>query len=246
MDIDTSPSKCQGEQGPSSSNAQEWTLVPPPVLPNFGHVCKNIRMCAAGIFDPPKPHHSSSLSESTDWFPPLPPRTDFAHLSRSYVAAVHQIYPVLHWPMFESRADQVYRTESFEGTTKAWIGIYFAVLACGCLGTNTAMSQGYKGGTELYEIASQAMNPWPQNPGMEHARLLLLLSVFATENGMASAGSMWLACAARIAQTLSLNHPDPAESVYEAEMRSRLWWAIYVQDRCVVHFKMRQLLTRKG
>lgn len=246
MDLDTPSFRGAGEQRPPSSQARGWALAPPPALPNFAHVRKNIHKHAAGIFEPPGHHYSSKLSESAEWFPPLPSRAEYTELSRSYVDMVHENYPVLHWPTFQSEVDQVYTMRSFQGKNKVWVGTYFAVLACGCLGMATAVSHAYKGGTELYEIASQAMTPWPQAPSKEHARLLFLLSFFATENGTKSAGSMWLACAARIAQALLLNRLDLAESASEAEMQRRLWWAIYVQDRCVCHFRSRQLLISKG
>lgn len=121
--------------------------------------------------------------------------------------------------------------------SKEWVGMYFAVLSLGCLNIADGTPHARNGGTEFYDIASQAVTPWPQDPTIVHARLLFLLGLYATENNMKSAGSMWFACAARVALALSLNRSDPTHSASEAEVRKRLWWAIYVQDRYVCHFR---------
>ncbi|KAF1976324.1 hypothetical protein BU23DRAFT_456598 [Bimuria novae-zelandiae CBS 107.79] len=204
--------------------------IPAPPMPEFDNVRDNIRTHSAGIFQTPKIHQGVGSTELADRFPDLPPRADFAHISRSYLDTTHEICPVLHWPTFQSEVDQVYTSRSFTGMSREWVSMYFAVLACGCLNI-AATPYGHNGGMEFYDIASQAMTPWPQDPNIVHARLLFLLGLYATENNMKSAGSVWFACAARVAQTLSLNYSDPAQRSDEVEMRRRVWWAIYVQDR---------------
>lgn len=247
MDLDPPAPRIQREQRPPSSTANKWATVPAPALPNFDHVRDNIRTQSAGIFQGPSPYYSSRLSGPADRFPNIPPRADFAHISRSYLDTVHEIYPILHWPTFQSEIDQVYTSRSFDGMSKEWVGMYFAMLACGSLNITATTPHGHNSGREFYDVASQAMTPWPQDPTTVHVRLLFLLGLYATESGMKSEGSMWHASSVRVAQMLSLNHSDPTQSPFEAEMRRRLWWAIYVQDRCVFLFyssrKTRRLLT---
>lgn len=116
--------------------------------------------------------------------------------------------------------------------SREWIGMYFAVLACGCLNI-AAAPYGHNGGMEFYEMASQALVPWPQDATIVQIRLLFLLGLYATESNMKSAGSMWFASATRMAQILSLNREDATSTAFDSEMRRRLWWAIFVQDRYV-------------
>jgi hypothetical protein len=234
MDVD---SPTQRDQRPQSSTAGR--RAPVSAMEDFDNVRNNIHTHSAGIFQPPRPYHHgipSGPSESADGLPAIPPRVDFAHISRWYLDTIHEAYPVLHWPTFQREVDRVYTARSFDGVSREWIGMYFAVLACGCLNTEPASPHGHHGGIEFYEIATQALNPWPKDATINQVRHLFLLGLYATESNMKSAGSTWLACATRVAQTISLSREDPAQSAFEVEMQRRLWWAIYVQDRCVAVF----------
>ncbi|KAF2442855.1 hypothetical protein P171DRAFT_50994 [Karstenula rhodostoma CBS 690.94] len=228
MDVDP-PFRNQREQRPQSSATRR--RAPTPAMENFDHVRNNIYVHSAGIFQPPRSHQHGRPAESADRLPNIPPRADFAHISRRYLDTIHDAYPVLHWPTFQREVDQVYTARSFNGISREWVGMYFAVLACGCLSTESAGPHGYNGGMEFYEVATQMLDPWPQDGTMDQVRQLFLLGVFAMESNLKSAGSMWLACATRIAQTMSLDREDAAQSAFEVEMRRRLWWAIYIQDR---------------
>ncbi|KAL5382337.1 hypothetical protein PMIN03_010793 [Paraphaeosphaeria minitans] len=228
MDVDA-PSRNHREQRPQSSATRR--RAPAPAIENFEHVRNNIYVHSAGIFQPPTPHQRCEPSDSADILPDIPPRADFAHISRRYLDAIHDAYPVLHWPTFQREVDQVYTARSFSGTSREWVGMYFAVLACGCLNAEHNAPHGHNSGINFYDIATQMLNPWPQDETMNKVRHLFLLGLFATESNMKSAGSMWLACATRVAQTILLSREDTAQSAFEVEMRRRLWWAIYVQDR---------------
>ncbi|OAG01902.1 uncharacterized protein CC84DRAFT_974525 [Paraphaeosphaeria sporulosa] len=228
MDVDP-PSRNHREQRPQSSATAG--RAPAPAMENFEHVRNNIYVHSAGIFQPPRPHLRYKPSESADALPSIPPRADFAHISRRYLDTIHDAYPVLHWPTFQREVDQVYTARSFNGISRDWIGMYFAVLACGCLNAEHDAPHGHNSGMNFYDIATQMLSPWPQDGSMDQVRQLFLLGLFATESNMKSAGSMWLACATRVAQSISLSREDTAHSAFEVEMRRRLWWAIYVQDR---------------
>ncbi|KAF2124646.1 hypothetical protein P153DRAFT_390119 [Dothidotthia symphoricarpi CBS 119687] len=202
-----------------------------PVLSNFSYVRENIRSHSQGIFDTPHPKSSLPIDRSSG-LPEVPLRVDYAHLSRSYHDSIHEWYPAIHWPTFQREVDEVYAARSFQGMSREWVGLFFAVLACGSLLPASGPSGPVVArGKAFFDIAIQTMTPMPENFVYTHAQLALLLSIFATESNMKSTGSIWLASAVRIAQELSLNSEHESWPAVEAELRRRLWWAIYVRDR---------------
>jgi hypothetical protein len=199
-----------------------------PVMNNFEHVRDNIREHSRGIF---------VTSHARDAIPKqngrveleIPPRSDFAQLSRAYLDSIHEWYPALHWPTFQGQVDDMYTTKCFDGKAQEWIGLFFAVMACGTLlhgATESSLS-----GTEYFELATKSLTPWPQDLAIEHAQAALLLSVFATEQNKRTVGSMWLGSAARAAQELNMHCATSTGSWIDIETRRRLWWAIYTRDR---------------
>lgn len=206
------------------------------LLPNFDHVRNNIRLHAEGIFQPPARGERGSPVDPVG-LPPVPPRMSYAHMSHSYHDSIHETYPVLHWPQFQSDADRIYMEKGFSGMSKESVGLFFAVLACGCLNLGPASGGSPdpdSEGPRCYELACQAVTPWPTKCSIVHVQLFLLLSIYAAETNMKCGGSLWLACAIRTAQDLGLHLEDGSESYPEAEMRRRLWWAIYTRDRLVI------------
>jgi hypothetical protein len=201
--------------------------IPAPVMTNFDHVRENIQTQSRGIYDTPHMRTGTRV-EGSSGLPELPPRATFAHMSRSYLDSIHGAYPALHWPIFQHEVDEVYTSRSFRGVSREWIGLFFAVLACGSLSDATGSSQGMA----FFDIATQALTPWSYDMTTTHAQAALLLSIFAAESNMRSAGSVWLASAVRVAQELCVNSEADVWPVVESEMRRRLWWAIYVRDRC--------------
>ncbi|KAF1844436.1 uncharacterized protein K460DRAFT_408721 [Cucurbitaria berberidis CBS 394.84] len=206
------------------------TRVPMPSMHNFDHVRRNIQKHAQGVFR--SPHENRSVTaESTSGLPEVPLRADFAHLSRSYLTSIHQWYPAIHWPTFQHEVDEVYTSRSFAGLPREWIGLFFAVLACGSLLSPTSSPSGTPRGQAFFDIATQALTPWSQDLTVTHAQAALLLSIYAAENNEKSVGSMWLASASRVAQELQISPEVDCWSVVDSEVRRRLWWAIYVRDR---------------
>jgi hypothetical protein len=219
----------------SSQTVEAPRRIPAPDMSNFDSVRKNILTYAQGIFDlPSQPQQNSTPTTVESDFPEMPIRSDFAHLSRAYLDSIHESFPILHWPTFQHEVDQIYTARSFQGTSREWIGLFFAVLACGTLQTPTnlpGLLRGANNGTMYFEIATHALTPWTHEFTITHAKASLLLSIFATESNMKSAGSILLASAARIAQSLGLNSETESWPVVDGEMRRRLWWSIYAWDR---------------
>ncbi|KAF1947557.1 hypothetical protein EJ02DRAFT_440361 [Clathrospora elynae] len=219
-----------------------------PVLKNFDHVRNNIRKHAQGIFSTPHQNHSVP-AESTQGLPEVPLRADFVHLSRSYLQSIHEWYPALHWPTFQHEVDEVYASKSFEGSSREWIGLFFAVLACGTLQPGSGGSSSPSAvsrGSAFFETGTMALQPWPQDLSITHAQAALLLSIFAAENNMQSMGSMWLASAARVAQELQICPEVDCWPPVDSEVRRRVWWAIYVRDRITSLETNRPMLIQEG
>lgn len=204
-----------------------------PVMRNFEHVRDNIRAHSRGIFITSQ-QHSGPNSPLISATPEVPPRAEFAILSRAYMDSIHEWYPVIHWPTFQSEMDEMYTVRSLAGKAKDWIGLFFAVLACGTLHARTdsqSATHTLPDGTAYFESAIQALMPWTQDPTIRYTQAAFLLSVYATERNRRPLGSMWLGTAARAAQELNMHSAINVGSVVEGETRRRVWWAIYTRDR---------------
>lgn len=208
--------------------------APKPPLNNFDHVRNNIQNYAQNLFDTPFKPRSSVAQQPFPGVPELPSRADFAHLSRAYLDCIHGWHPVLHWPTFQSEVDEVYTTRTLGRSSPEWIGLFFAVLACGSLQLDNHFGRRPHSvfrGSKFYNMACKALTPWPQEMTVTYAQAALVLSIYAAEDDMKLAGSMWLASAIRVAQELQLNIASDVISPMEDELRRRLWWALYTRDR---------------
>lgn len=203
-----------------------------PTMTNFDHVRNNIRRQAQGLYNTPQQiRHNSRRTSSAAGLPEVPSRAEFAQLSRSYQDSIHEWYPALHWPTFQREVDDVYASRSLEGSSSAWVGLFFAMLACGSLQTATGTNSAASRGSLFFEIATRALTPWTEDLTITHSQAALLLSIYAVESNLKSVGSMWLASAARIVQELRVCPEVDVGPVVDGEIRRRLWWAIYVRDR---------------
>jgi len=221
----TEPKRVHAETQPTVPSGPQRIAVP--VMKNFDHVRDNFRAHAHGIFATSSA--SGAPRRSTSAVPPeLPPRADFARLSRSYLNSTHEWYPIVHWPTFQREVDEVYTAKSFDGTTREWVGLFFAILACGTLQTSTST---LPDPTAYFDTAVQSLTPWPQDITFQLAQAAFLLSIFASDQNWRPIGSMWLGSAARAAQELNAHCNISSGSTIEIETRRRLWWAIYTRDR---------------
>ena len=232
MEIDRVQTPNHRPEPPALSPNTMQRLQPPP-LRNFDSVRRNIQIHSQGVFDVhPQLIPATSLDPPRNSIPELPPRADFARISRSYLDSIHEVYPILHWPTFQHEVDRVYQSKSFHGMEREWIGLFFAVLACGALRSSTAVfnpSSGEKA-PAYFDVASQALTHPLQTTSVASTKLALLLSIYASESNMNNVSSSWLALAVRSAQTLGL-HLEVGRSAIEGEMQRRLWWSIYTWER---------------
>jgi hypothetical protein len=208
-------------------------------------VRRNIRTYSEGVFDvPPQQRQPNKPANTAFPVPEMPSRAEYARLSRAYLDSIHELYPIIHWPTFQHEVDQAYTSRSFQSISQDWIGLFFAVMACGTLQPLEPTSpKRERGGFAYYEISTRCLAPETRVLTTTHAQAALLLSIFATETSMKSAGSLWLASAVRIAQELSLNVEMELFPVVEGEVRRRLWWSIYTWDRCVLFMLVPMTMT---
>lgn len=229
------------DRGPPSRRRDSQALSPitpqkarPILMKNFDVVRRNIQTYSSDIFDMAiQCLPSTPLTDMASAPPNMPPRADYANYSRSYLDSIHQLFPILHWPTFQAEVDEVYTTGSFQGMSREWIGLFFAVMACGTLQTSfvqTGSPNFQDRGTLYFETATRLFDNTLQKTTITHAKLALLLSIFATESNLKAAGGVWLGSAVRLAQWLRI-YSDEVVPVVESEMRRRLWWSIYICDR---------------
>jgi hypothetical protein len=216
------------------SPIQEASRLPAPFINNFDHVRHNIRLHSRKIFDVPQAQTYPDPTNSPAHIPDIPKRSDFDGLAQSYFVTIHQLYPVIHWPTFEREVERVYTAKSFQGLPRDWLGLFFAILACGSLqaSVDSHLSLGRReAGIQFFETSARLLVSWDQNASETYVRATFLLSMFATEGNKKIAGSRWLASSIRTAQEIGLNHEPNHLIRFEREMRRRLWWALYIRDR---------------
>jgi len=207
----------------------------PPTMNNFDHVRKNIRIYGRGIFKSPPPYRQLASQPSySSTPPPLPPRQVTDRLISQFYDSTHRSYPLIHWPTFQHEVEKVYLAGSFHAMPQVWVASFFAVLACGTLQTLDSLPHSPKAeveGMSYLDTSARALNNWTDEMVIDHARASLLISIFATEVNLKSAGLVWLGSAVRIAQDTGLHCETGPWPVVEGEIRRRVWWAIYAWDR---------------
>ncbi|KAI0472498.1 fungal-specific transcription factor domain-containing protein [Xylaria cf. heliscus] len=163
--------------------------------------------------------------------PPLPAKLTTDKLLHSYYAAVHVMTPILHWPSFQHDVDRLYQSNDLRQVPSPWLAMFFAVLAVGCLfSTDPGSDRTIKAG-EFMDASRTLMDPWANDYVLDDVRGLFLLGVGLYEMNLKSAAWKWLGKAIRCAQDLELHLEVGMRSRVEADMRRRVWWAVYIFDR---------------
>ncbi|PSK34982.1 Activator of stress proteins 1 [Elsinoe australis] len=189
---------------------------------NFFKVRRNIRNYGRGVFKPPHAYRTPGIQHlCPDNGHPLPARHVTEHLLNQYKAVLHPFQPVLHWPTFQNEVDEVYRAGSFRGIRKAWIGVFFAVLACATLVVDERNHDCDALG--FIEYATSQVNTLSDEITVDHARTALMTSLYFMETNRRSAAWVWLGAALRTAQESGLHLEQPNISPMQAELRKRTW-----------------------
>lgn len=205
----------------------------PLAIESFDDARKNIRNYSRGIFKAPPPYRQSGPQPT---YPHhnhvLPPKQLTDRLLSHYHGSVHVYAPILHWPTFIQDYDSVYRAGSFQHSSHIWVGMFYAVLACGTLMDPQPNSSAREGdGAGYLDMCLGSINTWSDELTIDHARSALLISIYFLEVNLRSAGWVWLGAAVRISQDIGLHTDRGPYPPMEAEMRRRVWWSVYNWDR---------------
>ncbi|MCJ1436659.1 hypothetical protein MMC27_006040 [Xylographa pallens] len=191
---------------------------------DFATVRRNMETYGNGVVRVAGHRISRELNNMTS-IPELPLRSLADRLLEDYRRSFQVTLPILDWPAFLRKYEDVYEQGTLRNTSRSWIAVYFAVLACGFLRENWAE------GKRFIEIAKSAMVFLENDLSFDHARSAILISLFLTETNERSAGWIALGHAIRIAQEIGLHRETISGSLEEDEKRRRIWWSIYVSDR---------------
>lgn len=209
-----------------------------PVLTDFENVRQNIRTYAKGVFKMPPLYRQivpPAVWKGADQ-PSLPPKALVDELLSQYYGSIHRLYPMLHWQSFKQEVEDIYSNGSFENVPQVWVSKFYSVLACGTLQTSVSSTGKFNArpaaeGVDFMRAATRTVTTWTDEMGMHHAQSCLLISIFLSEMNLKSAGWVWLGSTVRIAQEIGLQIETGPWGTREDEMRKRLWWCIYAQDR---------------
>ena len=138
-------------------------------------------------------------------------------------------HPVVHQPTFRTELS----ARALNPPSLAWQILHKALMT---MGEWTLGNVHSNADLDLYH---QAKNLLQKVSLMETGSLtllqaLLLLSDFAQKRDMPDAGLQYLSVAVRMAIGLGLHREslDSSSTVFEREMRRRVWWTIYIFDSC--------------
>ncbi|KAH9896276.1 fungal-specific transcription factor domain-containing protein [Xylariomycetidae sp. FL2044] len=169
------------------------------------------------IFDPPRPQ--------------LPARATAENLLHAYYGAVHIMMPILHWPTLQHEVENLYQTSDLRRVPTSWLSMFFGVLAMGSLFSSDRFPDRALQASEFLEVSRGLTDPWNNDFVLDNVRALFLTSLALNEMNLRSAAWACLGSAVRSAQDIDLHLEVGIRSRVEADMRRRLWWAIYILDR---------------
>ncbi|OJD13760.1 hypothetical protein AJ78_05810 [Emergomyces pasteurianus Ep9510] len=204
----------------------------PNVNQSASHICWKMRTFGQGLISfPPALSFTHPQALLMGDVPPFPSASVVDALLRNYFSHIHLVFPIVHWPTLLNDYDRVSRTGSLRGVPKEWAVLFFAILACGSL---HALDQDLVvKGKEFLQTSVSLTDVWQDAFSIDQVRTAMLISIFLYETNLKSASWVWLGSAVRIAQDLGL-HIESSHSPTEAELRKRVWWALYAWERLVV------------
>ena len=192
---------------------------------NFSAVRQNIQVYGRGVVESPHSRTSARNPAAVASVPELPGREHADHLLHEYQNSFQLCLPVLQWSSFTQQYEEVYRQGTLQNTPSDWTAVFFAVLCCASLHTNQ------EEGRKYHEIVKTLVDFWADDLSIEHVRCVFLTSIYLNEINSRSAGWTTMGYAIRIAQDIGLHRRMIYATPLEQELRSRLWWCIYVSDR---------------
>ncbi|KAI1364838.1 fungal-specific transcription factor domain-containing protein [Xylaria arbuscula] len=192
---------------------------------NFRNVSKGL-MKTPALYRPwPEPAYFEQAQ------PLLPAKLTTDKFLHSYYSAFHVMAPIIHWPSFQRDVERLYRNEDTRQVPRTWLAMFFAILAVGCLFSSDPGLDRTLKASELMEISKDLMDSWANDYVLDDVRGLFLIGVALYEMNLKSAAWKWLGKATRCAQDLELHLELGARTRVDADMRRRVWWAVYIFDR---------------
>ncbi|KAK3371182.1 fungal-specific transcription factor domain-containing protein, partial [Lasiosphaeria ovina] len=203
----------------------------PAAMHDLARARSNLRIFSRGVWKPPAPFRRPATPELRDFQHLLPPRQATEPLLRAYYASAHTMTPIVHWPSFQQAVDNLYKPGSSVRVPQTFMSLFFAVLAVGRLFTVENEQNRAYSAAHLVETARTLIDPWNNEPVLDNARTLVLISIALNELNLKSAAWTWLGSAVRAAQDIGLYSESGPWPIIEGEMRRRTWWTIYILDR---------------
>ncbi|KAI1087480.1 fungal-specific transcription factor domain-containing protein [Rostrohypoxylon terebratum] len=193
------------------------------------------RNFSKGVLKPPAPYRQpqATLVAFNHPRPPLPSQVTVDRLLNTYYGAAHIMMPILHWPTLQHQVEELYQnTTDLQRVPISWHSMFFAVLAVGSLFSNDPYHDRTVRASEFLEASRSLTDPWNNDFDLDNVRASFLISLALNELNLKSAAWTWLGTAVRSAQDLDLHlEVVGVRSRVEADMRRRVWWAIYTLDR---------------
>ncbi|CAK7206839.1 hypothetical protein SEUCBS139899_009645 [Sporothrix eucalyptigena] len=243
-------------QPPNWSSSPFTSAGQPQPLFDLGRARTNLRTFARGLWTPPAPFDrttdtslpaptalppSMQLSTSTSLsLPDIPPREIADTLLHAYYTSIHTMLPMIHWSTFQRQVDELYRTGADQEGSRAFVALFFAVMAVGGLYCTYFVDLTTSAFTAVHlaEAARALIDPWTMTTStssksgyLDDIRTLLILAIFLNERNLKTASWTWLASAVRLAQGMGLYMEPSSGNNSSSEIHRRVWWALYIFDR---------------
>lgn len=200
-------------------------------MQEFSRVRTNLQMFSKGVFKLPAQFRAPFQSPLNAPKPELPPRQVTDQLLRDYFHIAHTMFPILHWPSFQTFIEDLYRGNG-HNVPPSSLSLFYSVLAMGSLfSSKTPAHNPYLQAPELLDMARKFMDPWSNDFDLDYARSLLFMVICLNEMNLKSAAWNTLGNAIQVGQDLGLYSESGPWPVIEGEMRRRTWWAIYICDK---------------
>ncbi|KAI0007253.1 fungal-specific transcription factor domain-containing protein [Xylariaceae sp. FL0662B] len=203
----------------------------PPLLQDTSRARAAFRNFSKGIFKPPAPNRQLQTIVFDHPRPQLPPKPMVDKLLLTYYGAVHVMMPILHWPTFQHEVEELYQNNNLQRVPPSWNSMFLTVLAMGSLFSSDPCPGRTLLAGEFLEASRGLIDPWNNDFDLDNVRTFFLHSLALNELNLKSAAWNWLGNAVRSAQDIDLHLELGIRSRVEADMRRRVWWAIYILDR---------------
>ncbi|KAF9918041.1 hypothetical protein BX616_010512 [Lobosporangium transversale] len=163
----------------------------------------------------------------------MPPRDLAEHLIELYFTYVHPNIPVLHRPTFMR---QYRNLDPLKKPPRALLNAMFAIASRYSTNPEIIGNDPEAFGDEYFSRAKRLIDLEYEVPRQTSIQALLLMVTYRFTSAK-SGGRVWvmLGMATRMAQDLGMHRNSARWHLppLEAELRKRLWWAVYVMDRWV-------------